>query len=200
MENIDAYYTSNLSEKIYHANDSSNSNLIKDELDNFFSELISRKRYDSKEGGVQACMVLFPDKFAAKIAENDGLSGHGVTNINLVEYLNNKKKYLIDSGYSYYHLSKEEKRELYDAMQLRIIDNPNELKIAITSSIDIKSVFQLKVMKYIILLCKDLMDNKVYKNVRIGLSTPNTKIEFENWSSGRENLFFDNLDRAGRIL
>ena len=198
MEDKDIYYVSNLSEKIYHVYDY-NDNMQK-ELDAFFKELVARRRYDSEEDGIQACMVIFPDKFAAKIAENDGLSSHFVTSINLVEFLNKKNKYLSNSGAGYFQLSIEERRILYEAIQLRIIDNPDELMIAITSSVDIKSTFQLKVLKNIVLQCKFLMDNNVYKNVAIGLNTPSIHIDFEDWNVGRENLFLDDIEETERKL
>ena len=196
MGNEDSYYISKLSENIYYANKSQDNIKIHNELEKFFSELISRKRYDSEEGGIQACMVLFPDKFAAKIAENDGLSSHFVTNINLVEYLNDKGKYLSNSGSGYFGLSKEERRELYNSLQFRIIDNPDELTIAITSSVDLSSSFQFDVLKDIILLCNKYINNNEYKNISIGLSTPSINIDFEDWSVFREQLFIDTVDKS----
>ncbi|MEE3342919.1 MAG: hypothetical protein VZS44_02395 [Bacilli bacterium] len=196
MENLDSYYISELKEKIYHANNSQDELKIHTELEKFFSELISRKRYDSEEEGLQACMVVFPDKFAAKIAEGDGLSSHFVTSINLVEYLNDKGKYLSNTGSGYYGLSKEERRELYNSLQFRIIDNPDELTIAITSSVDISSSFQFDVLKDIILLCNKYINNNEYKNISIGLSTPSINIDFDDWSALREQLFIDTIDKS----
>lgn len=195
MEEIDAYYNK-LTEEVYYTKDTNDIERIQTELDKFFKALVSRRRYDSEEEGIQACMVVFPDKFAAKIAEGDGLGSHFVTSINLVEYLNNKNKYLSSSGAGYFGLSKKERKELYEAIQFRIIDNPDELMIAITSSENIKSVFQLEVLKEFILLCKSMMDNKIYKNVNIGLNTPSIHIDFGDWSVGREKMFLNDLERS----
>ena len=195
-EDIDKYYTNKLTEEVYCAKDFNDDDRIQTELDKFFKALVSRRRYDREEGGIQACIVLFPDKFAAKIAEGDGLDSHFVTSINLVEFLNNRNKYLSSSGAGYYGLSKDERKELYEALQFRIIDNPEELMIAITSSLDIDSSFQLDVLKRVILLCKELMDKKVYRNISMGLNTPSIHIDFEDWSVGRENLFVDNIEKS----
>ena len=81
-------YTDRLEEKIYHATNKDSEEKINEQLKLFFKELTTRKRNDAIEGGLQASLIIFPEIFAAKVNEEDGMGSHAQSNINLVEFIN----------------------------------------------------------------------------------------------------------------
>lgn len=152
-------------------------------ISNFFSELVERRRDDPLEGGLQAGVVIFPDKCAMKICENDGLASHTNAFINLVKYLNGDHKYISTIGSGYFGLYlKEHSQLLENGIEVRILDGKQELMLAITSNSEIKSQYQFEVLSRLLLFCKTLKDNKTYDSVRIGLYTPVDEVDFNDLS------------------
>ena len=194
-------YTKVLTEKIYKG---TNKNEFKDnahQMKLFFEMLYKRRREDPFEGGFQACALIMPDAFAAKANENDGLGIHGVEYINLLRYLQGNSEYFTSHGYGYFYLHKKETEEIIlNGIEVRILDGQDKLMLAITSDRSIKSVFQLKVLKMIIDLCKQLKDKGLYQEVEVGINTPDIKIDFDEWTEDKFALMHNSLkDESNRL-
>lgn len=168
---------------IFSSNQSDNEEETDKKINNFISLLVKRKREDPFEGGLQACMVIFPDKFAMKICENDGSAPHVNSFINLVKYLNNDSKYISLIGTSYFGIYSKERRQLYEnGIEVRILDGNETLMLAITSKTDINSSYQIEILGKILFFFKVLKDEKAYECVNVGLHTPSAKIDFNDLS------------------
>lgn len=191
MNEEEQLYTDTLEETIYSATSSDSEEKIQSELESFFEELIKRKRNDPIEGGLQASIVIFPNKFLAKVNEEDGMGSHSQSCINLVKYLNNDHKYLTKFGMRHFNLYPKERNQLNIlGTEIRILDGEEELMLAIVSEKSKENIFELKIIMEIIKLCSILMNKNYYKNVDIGIHTPNIKIDFGEWTQEkRENIF-----------
>ena len=151
----DKSFTNIQEEHIYTHNEIEKVELLDEEINAFFKELDKRKRNDLYENGLQACIVIFPDKCAMKICEGDGMAPHMNVFINLVKYLNNDPNYISVFGTSFFINFAKENRQLNEnGIQIRIIDSEQILMLAITSMIDINSQYQISVLNKIIDICK----------------------------------------------
>lgn len=184
-------FTDKQEETIYSATSSDSEEKIQSELESFFEELIKRKRNDPIEGGLQASMIILPTVFAAKINEEDGMSPHINSCVNLIKYINNDHKYLTREGTRNFNIYQKENTIINnDVIELRILDGEDTLMIAITSNKKTESLFELKMLKRITTICNNLMNNNIYKNIDIGIHTHNFKIDFGEWTQEkRENIF-----------
>ena len=195
MENIEKY-TNNLEEKIYYSTDTSNQLDTQNQLLSYFKELIKRKRDDIEEEGLQGSIIILPHKFAAKISEENGKGTHQNNNVNLVRYLNNEDTYISKIGMQYPAIYKEEiKQIIKEGIEIRIIATEETLKLAIISSDNIKTIYQAKALKNIISICQKLMKEKAIPNIEIGLSTPTTKIDFDDWNNERAEMFNNAIEQ-----
>ncbi len=177
----DERYTDKLDETIYAFIETDNEEEINKKLTTFFKELVTRKRDDPFEGGIQAVIIILEDKCAMKVCERDGIGPHTNSAINLVKYLNNDHKYLSIIGTGLFKLSTKERNQIArEAVEARILDGKEELMFAINSKVEEKSEFQIEILNKIINLCKTLKDNNTYKKVEIGVHTPKDDIEFED--------------------
>lgn len=171
---VDDRYVKRLEEKIYSSK-GNKSELCDIELRLFFNELIERKREDPIEGGLQAGMIILSDEFAAKINENDGSGLHSCTNINLVKYLNNDYRYYSDKAMRFPALYWDQTKVLSEeGVEIRILNGSEELMIEMSAVNNINN-YQKEIIKKIISICKDIMDN--YQKVMIGIHIPNMVIE-----------------------
>ena len=184
----DNKFTNSQEEKIYICSQIEAEEEIDRKISNFFSELISRRRDDPIEGGLQACIVSFPDKSAMKICEMDGSASHANAFINLVKHLNGNYRYISVAGTGNFSISQVERRQLIESgIEIRILDGKNELMLAITSRIKSLSQHQIEILNKILLFCKRLKDNKTYDSVRIGLSISGCEVDFEDLTDGHYN-------------
>ena len=161
--NMEDIFTNKLSEKIYHGN-YLNIEDIKKQLKSFFNELIKRKRNDPLEGGLQASIIIYKDRCAFKINELDGAGLHVISEVNLTKFLYNDNNYLTEKAAGHFGLYMSEMMTITkDAISVRILDGEDKLMVAITSSGNIQSKFEIEVLKYIINICKNIKENNYYK-------------------------------------
>ena len=194
-ENEFPIYTDKLEEAIYYATEKDTEEKATSELQKFFKELIERKRNDSLEGGLQAAMLIFPNIFLAKVNEEDGMGSHAHSNINLVKFMNGDHKYLTKYGIRKFNLYAKERNQIYDkATEIRILDGEEEMMLAIISNKDLESVFELKMIKRIILICNNLMKKNYYKNIDIGIHTPRITIDFGEWTDKKEKMMLEEIE------
>ena len=194
--NESTLYTDKQEEKIYSATEKDSKEKIISEFQNFFKELIKRKRNDPIEGGLQAVMIIFPNIFAAKINEDDGMGTHGQSKINAIKFINGDHEYLTEYGIRHFYLyEKELKQLLCSCIDIRILDGEETLMLAITSNKELYSTFEVQMLKRIILICNILMEKKYYKNVDIGLYTPKIKIDYGEWTTEKRNLMLEEISK-----
>ncbi len=200
MEN-DQRYTINQEEMIYVCNQIDNEENIDKNIKEFFTELINRRRNDPVEGGLQACAVVFPDKSAMKICENDGTAPHANAFINLVKHLNGNRNYISVQGTSNFMISRNENKQLIESgIGIRFLDGADELMLAINSNINSLSSHQVDILRKLIVSCKTLKDNNTYKNVKIGCYIADCKIDFEDLNDEHFNNLLDGIESLQKSL
>lgn len=182
----DDRYVNYLSEKVYSSN-----SIGEYEIRSFFDELVYRKREDPVEGGLQASMLILANKFAAKVNEEDGYGLHICEYVNLVKYLYNDHKYFSQEAMKFPMLySKESSIISEEGVEVRILDGDKSLIIYI-SSFKMINDYQKEVLKKLLLVCREKLDN--YQNIEIGINTPNVLLE-------STNLDIDNYESINSII
>lgn len=175
------FLTSNLNESIYYSNNKSSEVEIRKQIMNFLSELYKRRRNDMLEDGLQAAILIMPDAFAAKVNEQDGDTPHLLNIVNMERYMKGEKNF---------YNEKTPISTIYDkyseissiGIQVRILDANEEIEFPIIAYNSIQSEFQLKVLEELTNLLKVVQTNKYYSNIRVGMNTPNTDIDVENFN------------------
>ncbi len=83
------YHTLNkLTEHVYQMTKFSDEDDIDYEITSFFRALMSRRRNDDIEEGLQAGGVIYPEKAGFKICERDGVAGHAHAQENVSQHIN----------------------------------------------------------------------------------------------------------------
>lgn len=177
-------FTAIQEEKFYYVYLDMPKESINNTLTSFFMELVKRRKDDPFEGGLQASIVIMPNKATFKVCEDDGKAPHMQTMINSIKYMNNDYNFLTREGITYFSLYSKELSQLSEeCIEIRVLDGEKELMLAIVSNRDIKSLFQVSLLEKIFAICTSLMENKIYTDIVIGLSTPTEKVDFEPLSS-----------------
>ena len=183
--NLDDYYIDVQNEHIYFSN---RDDIIstKRNINDFFNELISRQRGDEKdETAIQAVMTVSNDKFAAKIAENNGLDPHQITDNNLIRFLCNERNFYKSNANLKYAifkalLSDNEKQMLYENLNVRILSSEDTLKVYCTVNESILlSDYQLDVIQFIGDTLKELAKNNPDIDIQMGVYARKNNIVFE---------------------
>ena len=122
-----------MQEKIYYSSDDNESDVLND----FFNELVKRKKDDVDDWGLQASMVIRDNDYAAQINEKDGAESHNLTLINLYNNLNGD-----NNNYFSKDLSDDNKKQLnldtikmnLECIKVRIISSMDRLQIICTGN------------------------------------------------------------------
>lgn len=195
MEKKDLY-TKNMVEKIYYGTENNGEEKIREQIGAFCDELYERRRDDSIEDGLQASVIIMPNAFAAKVNENDGIDPHKITEINLLRFLKNKNKYYKGEAAGNFMLIYDEAKEIMrKCVEIRIIDGKNYFMAAIVSNREIKSEYQIKVLKTVIDYLRCLQQSRKYTHVHVGFHTPLTTVEFEDIKENMYNRLITALER-----
>lgn len=179
--NENDFLTSNLNENVYYSNNKSSEVEIRKQIMSFLSELYKRRKNDMLEDGLQAAILIMPDAFAAKVNEEDGDTPHLLNIVNMERYMKGEKNF---------YNEKTPISEIYDkysdissiGVQVRILDANEEIEFPIMAYNSIQSEFQLKVLEELTNSLKVVQTNKYYSNIRVGMNTPNTDIDVENFN------------------
>ena len=176
-----AFLIDKLEEKIYFGTDKNHQEELKAKLNEFLSVLISRRRDDPIEEGLQAEMIIMPETFAAKVNEKDGLSTHLITKVNLLRFIKHKNTFYIDKAGGYNAIIHDEIEQLTrDGIDIRILDGETEAIFAINSIRKCLSDFQINILKTLITLLKEIQQDNIYSSVEVGLDTANSKVDIDN--------------------
>ena len=193
--NNDDKFTDVQVEKRYSFFQGENCEKLDSELSTFFSELVNWRRVDPFEGGLQAGAVIFPDKFAMKVCENDGFASHLDSFINLTKYLNNDYRYISSTGIRFHMIYANESRQIHDSgVTIRFLDGEDNLMLIITSKCEILSQFQSEVLNRLLFFCKTLKDKNVYSSVNVGFINRNDVVELDDLSNEQYRRILDSID------
>ncbi len=88
----------------------------------------------------------------------------------------------------------------HKGIEIRILNGQESIMFAITSNNGIKSKYQINTLKKLIELLKKLKDNQLYKNVKIGLYTPISKINIGNINDDMYATLLQALENENIIL
>lgn len=191
------YYTDFLEEKIYTANSENEINVINESVIKFFSEMLKRKRDDSIEGGLQLAAVIYKDSYAAKVNEEDGFGTHLESLINLTRFLMKKGNFFSEQGMRQFELLEDDIRTITaKGIEIRMMCNSSELTIFFHTKNDIKSEFEVEVIKSFAKCCQHAIENGYLKNIGFYLKTLTTTLEINEWNDLSYDEIEENLNES----
>ena len=147
---VNLNYLDKLDEKIYYGSNNS-LDFSKESINNFFSEMIERKRDIPVEGGFQLAGVLKNDCFALKSCSNDGAGSHHPTLVNLLRYLDGFDTYLDDDSVGYSEVFRYYSESINDSMELRFVCTDKELTFGVSNYSSNPSEFQLDILTTLVI-------------------------------------------------
>ena len=168
-----------LTERIFSASSADGRVFLKEQLQAFFQEVVDR-RVSNEEGGLQASILVLPEKVGAKVCEGNGLSSHHHSHINLLRFLNGRKEFLTPYEMSKISLYREDQEEMIrTAVEGRILSNTEEMGLVLFSNKDTLTDFQKEVIEVLVELCQEIQNQNIYQSVKLGISTEEFSREFD---------------------
>ena len=188
-----------LEEKVYSVCDDFNEDEIINEINAFIKELISRKRDDPFEGGLQAGGVILPNQAAFKISEENGNAPHCHIYETLAQYINGDTKFSNTErlGYLYERMSDPNawinisKR----GFEVRLLIGQNHIIGAINTYSNEINSFQLRVVKILVKCIRKLYEQGIFKIVSVNYTTHEDQFVVD-----ADKMTEDDFDRLENIL
>lgn len=152
-----------LKEKVYYSSKDDNDSNLND----FFNEIVKRKRDDVDDWGLQSSIVIRGEDYAAKVNENNGKESHHLTFSNLYQYLTGDN--------NYYSNTKEITDDFIirmnmESIKVRMISSEDTLKVICIGSIeDGPTLYQYGILKNIVEICNELRMMKSFDKIDLGL-------------------------------
>lgn len=149
------------------------------EIEKFFEELLTRKRDDPYEGGLQAGGLIYPHKAAFKVNENDGTAVHAHTFEVLAQYMDGEKKFSGTDTLGKISLRRDDPHswvtiEKY-GFEVRFLVGDKSLVIIFETKKEEITEFQLKVINKLINYAKLLYKKGMFQYVHINYVTKQDK-------------------------
>ena len=159
------------------------------EIKKFFNNIMSRRRNDFVEEGLQAGGVIYPDRAGFKICERDGNASHAQAQEHVSQYLNGETEFSSEEAVGYISQRKNDPNAWINISKngftSRIVASKDMLIFVFnTYKYDITE-FQLEVIIKLFKLIKDSYYNK------------EIKYPYINYVTGRDRFVFsenDNID------
>ena len=162
------------------------------ECNSFFDEISNRRRGKEAEEGLQAVAIISPDKFGAKICDDDGNGYHNDNAINLYRFFEGKK--LLSSDQIFFSEEAEEdyRKLLESCVCIRILSSEEILTFIVFYEAEL-SEFQKKSIQMIIDLCNDIKTKGFYSSVQFGIYGKNCHEEVERLTENKSQRIYDSL-------
>ena len=167
-----------LQEKIYTTNINQSIDEIEKNIDDFFGEIIDRRKDTNIHESLQAAAVIYPNYYAGKITEEDGLESHFTSQINLIRYLNNKREYITEKDSTNFELFETDYNKMLESIRLSIMCNKDELRIMGNSNYGIESRFQQFVIETLAQNCQKYFDEQIINKIIFGIDD----LEINKWN------------------
>ena len=159
------------------------------EINKFFNILMSRRRNDSVEEGLQAGGVIYPDRAGFKICERDGMASHAQCQEHVSQYLNGETEFTSEEAVGFINQRKNDPNAWINISKngftSRIVASKEMLIFVFNTYRYDVNEFQLKVISKLFNLIKESYHNKEIKYPYINFVTGKDRFIF------REN---DNID------
>ena len=177
-------------ETVFVTDDSENEDNISSTLNSFFNELLTRRRTDDLEGGLQAGGVILPDKAGFKVAERDGYATHAHTFETVSQYINCEVMFSSEDTIGNMSLRRDDPNSWFNipknGFTVRIVAT-NDTIIFIFDTYSYKlTEFQLEVIDKLYNMIKQAYESQIIKKPYINFITGNYKFIFN------EHLNIDN--------
>ncbi len=182
-----------LSENIYSIYDDFNEEELDYEITAFFKELMSRRRNDDIEEGLQAGGVILPDKAGLKIAERDGMASHAQTQENVSQYLNGESSFSSEEIIGFFNGHRKKDPNAWMNIPkygfvIRIVATEDTLIFIFNTSNYNITNFQLDIIYKLFSCMKLTYQNKEIKYPYINVVTPNKRFVFNEYKEIDEQL------------
>ncbi len=180
-----------LKEKIYVYNKETPPEEVEKALVSFIENIYNRRRQEIYADCYKAVVVNMPDRCAIKVCENDGLSSHHHSEINLVRYLKGDHNFLstldLNEPFSYMLETKQISREV---VTIGIMSGAKELFLEVKVPKEYNE-FQLNNLMHIVRLFKKLRDTNAYSRMELTVAIPGmSKLSYYDFT----NKEYDDLE------
>ncbi len=185
-----------LTEKVYSGDLAREQLENENELWNFFHEYASRKRGNNVfKNGFYASMIIMPDKWAAKVNEQDGQDFHTHTNLNLVRFLNGDDFFLTEDWAGRISLHEDESKKIIDEyISVSLLSCEDQCKIFIFCYNNKHTPFQISTVKEILKICKEIK-NEYQGNLEISFFNKDKSIEMDQITDEQEKKIEELLNK-----
>lgn len=182
-----------LSEKVYSVSSMNSIEEIDYVIRNFFDEILSRKRNDPYEEGLQASGVIGFDKAAIKINERNGNATHAHTYETLAQYLNGDNRFSTEESIGKNIFSKRNIPTSWlnvenNGIGIRLLIGEEQLTMIFSSKLSIFSDFQLDFVSSLLKYTKLHLERHDWKISAINFVTPNINVISEEYPSEIEAI------------
>lgn len=152
---------------------------VKEPLRNFLQEVVNKRAFN-KEGGLQASIIILPDRVGAKICEKKGVASHQHSHINLYRFLNGNNNFLEPQDMGKIGLYLEDQEDIIrHCVEGRILSNPKEIGLILFAYQATLTEFQKKVLETLTELLQEIQSQNIYQTVKLGISTEEFSREFD---------------------
>lgn len=178
------YHTLNyLTEPVYVIDDRCDEEDKHYKLSSFFNDLMTRRRDDEKEEGLQAGGVIYPDKAGFKISERDGHASHAQTQENVAQYLNGETSFSSEEAIGMIGLRRKDPNCWVNiarsAFTVRIVAAKEDLIFIFSTDSYRVSEFQIDTISELVSYIKESYEAGIIK------------YPFINYISGNDRFIFD---------
>ncbi len=173
-------------EKVYTVNSGDSEDEIKYQVELFMQELLTRKRNDKYEGGLQASMVIYPDKAGFKVAEKGGMAVHAHTEETLAQYLDGETLFSSFESMRRPGIKNDDPHSAFGLLDRhcitnRVVAGQDSILFAFVShSEEPLTRFQLSVMEQLANIAKKAIELGLIEDIGFGVHTNDVKIEFDD--------------------
>ena len=149
--------------------DNSSLEEVKKQCRDFFNEVYQKRKDDAKEGGLQAAILVSPQKFGAKICEKDGLAPHEYTLKDLMSFFKNKP-FISPEEPDYQKLTLPYEIEYLDThARFRIVSGVNEMSVYLFYN-GVPNPWMKAVIDVVLEQCKKMREDICYTSVKVGVN------------------------------
>jgi hypothetical protein len=152
---------------------------VEEPLRKFLQEVVQR-RVSNEEGGLQASIMILPDRVGAKVCEENGLAPHPHSHINLYRFLKGNHNFIAPRDMGRINLYLEDQEDIIrHGVEGRILSNPEEIGLVLFAYQATLTEFQKQVLETLIELYQEIKDQEIYQSVKLGISTEEFSREYD---------------------
>ena len=202
VNNNSKFYAPKLEEKIYYGIGNCGQEETEKTIRAFFNEMISRKRGDIPEAGLQLSGVIYDNCFAFKVNEKNGMALHDAEHLNLTAFLNYKLKhekepnYLTPLGFLNNRLMTRERGQiLTEGTAIKFMCSEKQMVLYFDDNTEGLSETKINVIQALVNLCDEIKQIEELDNISFLLGSKRYEVENEDLDTESCAKIIDDTDK-----